>query len=257
MAHIVILGAGLGGMPMAYEMKEQLRPEDKVTVVGNGPNFHFVPSNPWVAVNWRKRSQIEFPAAAYLAKKGIAFSPAGAARVHPEKSQVELGDGTSLDYDYLIIATGPKLAFDEIDGLGPEAHTQSVCTRRPRGARGARLGRVRQGPGPDRRRRGAGRFLLRSRLRVRVHHGNRPAPAQAARPRADDPRHRRAVHRPSRPRRGRGFEVDARIGAARQAHQVDLQRQGDEGRSRQDARDRARRRGQAEEGARRCRSSTR
>ena len=127
MAHIVILGAGLGGMPMAYEMKEQLRSGDTLTVVGNGPNFHFVPSNPWVAVNWRKRSEIEFPAATYLAKKGIAFNPAGAKRVHPEKNQVELGDGTLLDYDYLIIATGPKLAFDEIEGLGPERHTQSVC----------------------------------------------------------------------------------------------------------------------------------
>ena len=29
MAHIVILGAGLGGMPMAYEMQELVRPEDK------------------------------------------------------------------------------------------------------------------------------------------------------------------------------------------------------------------------------------
>ena len=50
MAHVVILGAGLGGMPMAYEMKQALRKEDRLTVVGNGPNFHFVPSNPWVAV---------------------------------------------------------------------------------------------------------------------------------------------------------------------------------------------------------------
>jgi sulfide:quinone oxidoreductase len=127
MAHVVILGAGLGGMPMAYEMKEQLRPGDEVTVVGNGPNFHFVPSNPWVAVNWRKRSDIEFAAAPCLAKKGIAFNPAGAKRVHPDRNQVELGDGTSIDYDYLIIATGPKLAFDEIEGLGPEGFTQSVC----------------------------------------------------------------------------------------------------------------------------------
>ena len=127
MAHVVILGAGLGGMPMAYEMKEQLRPGDQVTVVGNGPNFHFVPSNPWVAVNWRQRSDIEFPAAPFLAKKGIAFNPAGAKRVHPDRNQVELGDGTSVDYDYLIIATGPKLAFEEIEGLGPDGHTQSVC----------------------------------------------------------------------------------------------------------------------------------
>jgi sulfide:quinone oxidoreductase len=43
MAHIVIIGAGLGGMPMAYEMKELARPGDRVTVVSNAPTFHFVP----------------------------------------------------------------------------------------------------------------------------------------------------------------------------------------------------------------------
>src|SRR6266496_1019032 len=127
MAHIVVLGAGLGGMPMAYEMKEQLRSGDKVTVVGNGPNFHFVPSNPWVAVNWRKRSDIEFPAAPYLEKKGIAYDPRGAKRLHPDKSQLELSDGTMLGYDYIVIATGPKLAFDEVEGLGPNGHTNSIC----------------------------------------------------------------------------------------------------------------------------------
>jgi sulfide:quinone oxidoreductase len=127
MAHIVILGAGLGGMPMAYEMKAQLRPGDRVTVVGNGPNFHFVPSNPWVAVNWRKRKDIEFAAAPCLQRKGIAFDPRGGKRLHPERSELELGDGTMLGYDYLVVATGPKLAFDEIEGLGPNGHTQSVC----------------------------------------------------------------------------------------------------------------------------------
>ncbi len=127
MAHIVVIGAGIGGMPMAYELKEMLRPEDRVTVVGNGPNFHFVPSNPWAAVNWRTREDIEFPVAGYLGKKGIAFNPAGAKRLHPQSNEIELGDGTMLSYDYVVIATGPKLAFDEIEGLGPAGHTQSVC----------------------------------------------------------------------------------------------------------------------------------
>jgi len=127
MAHIVVMGAGLGGMTMAYEMKEQLRKEDKLTVVGNGPTFHFVPSNPWVAVNWRTREDIEFPAAPYLDKKGIAYDPRGVKRVHPEKNQLELNDGTMMDYDFLIIATGPKLAFDEVEGLGPNGNTHSVC----------------------------------------------------------------------------------------------------------------------------------
>lgn len=127
MAHVVIIGAGIGGMPMAYEMKALARPGDRVTVVSNVPTFHFVPSNPWVAVNWRKRRDIEFPAGEYLARKGIEFTAAGAKRVHPERNQVELGDGSLLDYDFLVIATGPKLAFDEVEGLGPAGHTHSIC----------------------------------------------------------------------------------------------------------------------------------
>ncbi len=127
MAHIVILGAGIGGMPMAYEMRDNARPDDKITVISNTATFHFVPSNPWVAVNWRKRNDIEFGAAPYLAKKNIDFIPVGAARVHPERNEVELADGQRIGYDFLVIATGPKLAFDEVEGLGPERNTQSIC----------------------------------------------------------------------------------------------------------------------------------
>ena len=128
MAHIIILGAGVGGMTMAYEMREQARAEDKVTVISNNSYFQFTPSNPWVGVNWRKRDDVTIPAAPYLNKKNIDFIGVGAARVHPERNQVELTDGRVVDYDFLVIATGPKLAFDEVPGLGPEGHTQSVCS---------------------------------------------------------------------------------------------------------------------------------
>ncbi|MFH1495240.1 MAG: FAD/NAD(P)-binding oxidoreductase [Pseudomonadota bacterium] len=127
MAHVVIMGAGIGGMPMAYEMREQLRPGDKLTVISNTDSFHFVPSNPWVAVNWRTREDIQFPIGPYFERKKIGFIPTAAKRVHPEKNQVELTDGQMVDYDFLVIATGPKLAFDEVEGLGPEGHTQSIC----------------------------------------------------------------------------------------------------------------------------------
>lgn len=127
MAEIVILGAGIGGLPMAFEMKENARPGDRVTVISNTPTFHFVPSNPWVAVDWRDREEIELPIAPILEKKGVDFIPVGAKRVHPERNVVELMDGREVPYDFLVIATGPKLAFDEIEGLGPNGHTQSVC----------------------------------------------------------------------------------------------------------------------------------
>ncbi|MBN0986315.1 NAD(P)/FAD-dependent oxidoreductase [Amphritea pacifica] len=127
MAHIIILGAGLGGVPMAYEMKDLAGPDDTVTIVSDKDYYHFVPSNPWVAVDWRKRSDITVPLAPPMAKKGVELVVSAAKRVHPETSELELSDGTMLSYDHLIIATGPKLAFDEIEGFGPEGFTNSVC----------------------------------------------------------------------------------------------------------------------------------
>ncbi len=128
MAHIVVLGAGLGGTIMAYEMKDQLRPEDTLTVVTKEAKYHFVPSNPWVAVNWRKREDVEVDLAPVFARKGIAFRPSPATKVDPASNTIELADGSSVTYDYLVIATGPELAFDEIEGLGPHGgHTQSIC----------------------------------------------------------------------------------------------------------------------------------
>lgn len=127
MAKIVIVGAGIGGIPMAFEMKENARKQDEVVVIADTPTFHFVPSNPWVAVNWRKPDDIKVELAPVFKKKGITFIQNKVTKFKPAENQVELADGSHVDYDYLIIATGPKLAFDEIPGLGPQGHTQSVC----------------------------------------------------------------------------------------------------------------------------------
>ncbi|CAO4843088.1 MAG: Sulfide-quinone reductase [Holosporales bacterium] len=128
MAHIVIIGAGLGGCIMAYEMQTKLGPTDKLTVVNKGSLYQFTPSNPWVAVGWRERHEIEVDLTIPMAKKHIHLETCPAKRVHPKMNQVELDDGRILDYDYLIIATGPKLACDEIKGLGPNGFTASICT---------------------------------------------------------------------------------------------------------------------------------
>lgn len=127
MAHIVVLGAGLGGTIMAYELRETLGRDHSISVVNNGSRYSFVPSNPWVAVGWRDRESIEVDLEPAFAKRDIALYPQGAKRVKPDQKQIELNGGESVSYDYLVIATGPELAFDEIEGFGPEANTQSVC----------------------------------------------------------------------------------------------------------------------------------
>jgi sulfide:quinone oxidoreductase len=127
MARIVILGAGIGGVPMAYEMKEMVGNKHQVTVISDTPTFHFVPSNPWVPVGWRKPADLKVELAPVMAKKGIEFIQKAAKKIDPPANKVHLVDDTSVDYDYLIIATGPRLAFDEIEGLGPDGFTESVC----------------------------------------------------------------------------------------------------------------------------------
>ncbi len=125
---IVILGAGLGGAIAAFEIKAAVGDKAEVRVVSQGDTFSFVPSNPWVAVHWRKRAAIEVKLPPVLKKRGVAFTGVGAKRVSPAENQLQLNDGTTVDYDYLVIATGPDLAFDEIAGLGPDpGFTQSVC----------------------------------------------------------------------------------------------------------------------------------
>ena len=74
MAHIVVLGAGLGGSIMAYELADQIGPNDHITVITKDPIYHFVPSNPWVAVGWRKRDEVSIDLAPVMEKKVSAFA---------------------------------------------------------------------------------------------------------------------------------------------------------------------------------------
>lgn len=124
MTHVVVLGAGIAGIPAAYALKSRLGPKDEVTVVSDKDYFHFVPSNPWIAMGWRNRTDIAFSVAPYLEARGIGFVHSKARRIQPDKNQVELENGKMLSYDYLLVATGAEGAFDEIPGL--TEHTHSV-----------------------------------------------------------------------------------------------------------------------------------
>lgn len=127
MARIVVLGAGIGGVPMAYEMKETVGNNHEVIAISDSPTFHFVPSNPWVPPKWRTPEELKIELAPVFKKKGIEFIQKAATKVDAANNQVQLADGSNVAYDYLIIATGPRLAFDEVPGMGPEGYTSSVC----------------------------------------------------------------------------------------------------------------------------------
>ncbi len=129
MAHIVVLGAGTGGMPCAYELREMLGKEHEVTLINEKPEFQFTPSNPWVAVGWRDRSSVTFDIRPHVERKGISFIAKRCDKIDADNNTLTLDGDEEVKYNYLIIATGPRLAFEEVEGAGPGGgHTQSICT---------------------------------------------------------------------------------------------------------------------------------
>jgi sulfide:quinone oxidoreductase len=121
---IVIVGAGIGGVPLAYAIKSRLGGDVSVTLISASPQFEFTPSNPWVALGWRDAHDIAFPIAPYLNARDVVFIPTAVGRFEPHKNRVALIDGRTVDYDILIIATGPEPGLDAIPGL--HSHTYSV-----------------------------------------------------------------------------------------------------------------------------------
>lgn len=128
MAHIVVMGAGIGGLPAAFELRKTLGGH-RISVVNATDYFQFVPSNPWLAVGWRTREAITLPLAPLLNKHNIGFVQGWVEKLDAAAGKLVLKDGMELNYDYLVIATGAHLAFDEVPGSGPvQGYTQSVCT---------------------------------------------------------------------------------------------------------------------------------
>jgi len=141
MAKIVILGAGIAGHTAASHLRRKLSKEHEVLVVSPNSNYQWVPSNIWVGTGRMKAESIYFPLIPLYKKKGIGFKQAKVVSFHPEGDDTQaspyvLVEYTTGDkkqeqvaYDYLINATGPKLAFELTEGLLPGTNKAfSVCT---------------------------------------------------------------------------------------------------------------------------------
>ncbi|MBF8455908.1 NAD(P)/FAD-dependent oxidoreductase [Kaistella sp. G5-32] len=143
MSKIVILGAGISGHTAAAHLRKKLGKEHEVLVVSPTHNYQWFPSNIWVGTGKMKAKDVIFPLEPLYKRKGIGYKQAKAVSFHPEGNAEEnkgfvkveyvygekLGTQEIVNYDYLINATGPKLAFDLTEGLLPATNkVYSVCT---------------------------------------------------------------------------------------------------------------------------------
>jgi sulfide:quinone oxidoreductase len=143
MSKIVILGAGIAGHTAARYLHTLLPAEHQIVVVSPNPQWNWVPSYIWVGVGQMSEKEVSFDLAEIYKTTRIDFKQAKGIAIHPEGSSTQskpyvtiestlsstAGQMESIEYDYLINATGPKLNFGATEGLGPDhGHTVSVCT---------------------------------------------------------------------------------------------------------------------------------
>ena len=148
MARIVVLGGSFGGLTAALELKRLLGNNAEVTVVSEDDRFVFLPSLPWLIMGWRKPEDITLKVSDILKPKNIDFIHEPAKQIDPDASKVTTSS-KQLAYDYLVISTGPHLAFDEIPGLGPDkGYTACTFTLDHAVKTGATWRSVLENPGP-------------------------------------------------------------------------------------------------------------
>jgi sulfide:quinone oxidoreductase len=128
MVKVVVLGGSFGGLTAAFELKRHLGKKAEVTVISEDDKFVFVPSLPWLAMGWRKAVDISLSLRPILGQKDISSVHGKATGVDADKSRL-LTETGEIPYDYLVISTGPYLAYEEVPGLGPDkGYTESIFT---------------------------------------------------------------------------------------------------------------------------------
>jgi len=123
MKNLVILGAGTAGTMMANHMVKKLpKKEWQITIVDQYKTHYYQPGFLFLPFDIYTKSQVKKNGKKFI-PKGVDYIQKKIELIVPEANKIELENGDSLNYDILIVATGTKIAPEEIEGMsGPEWH---------------------------------------------------------------------------------------------------------------------------------------
>ncbi len=113
---ILIIGGGLAGISTAARLVNSLSNPDITIVEPNPKSVSYQPGNTLIAAGIYTRSDIDYDTKDFL-PKGVTLLKDKAVEFNPESNKVLLESGTTLDYDYLVVAAGLVLNFGAIKGF--------------------------------------------------------------------------------------------------------------------------------------------
>ncbi|MCP3934628.1 MAG: NAD(P)/FAD-dependent oxidoreductase [Actinomycetia bacterium] len=118
MKKLLVLGAGTAGTMVANKLRPLLDERDwKITLVDQHDTHYYQPGLLFLPFGTYTRNELEKPKRRFM-PQGVELIKSEIDLVEPENNVVKLTDGHSLDYDYLIIATGTHSTPEETPGLG-------------------------------------------------------------------------------------------------------------------------------------------
>jgi sulfide:quinone oxidoreductase len=114
--HILILGAGFGGLVLANLLRKRLTEKHQITVVDKRQYYMMGLVNLWILSGTRSLTDSRVPLNK-LENKGIRFLNDEITGIDFPANNVTTKASHKLEYDYLIIALGAELAPERIDGF--------------------------------------------------------------------------------------------------------------------------------------------
>ena len=122
MNRLVILGAGTAGTMVANRMRSTLPGDWTLTVVDPVESHLYQPGLLFIPFGAHDEHSIARPRARTL-RRGIDWVHESVEAVDPNSRTVSLENGTKVEYDLLVIASGSRIRPEETAGLvGPEWH---------------------------------------------------------------------------------------------------------------------------------------
>lgn len=123
MKHLVILGAGTAGTMMANHLSHHLKKSEwKISIVDERKEHHYQPGYLFLPFDIYSPDDIIKSIDEFIPKDAELFR-GSIDKIVPKENKVQMEDGSELNYDVLIIATGAKIAPEETEGMkGSEWH---------------------------------------------------------------------------------------------------------------------------------------